>query len=117
MINLIPPYGGRLVDLLVASEERYELGYMPTAAPLDSPLDACEQRDSRGLYAKARRGEIKGLTGIDDPYERPLNPEITLDTALHTAEENSRAILEHLLGRGFIRDQGTSLPGTDAIST
>ena len=85
--------------------------------PLDSPLDVCEQRDNKGVHAKARRGEIKGLTGIDDPHERPLNPEITLDTALHTAEENSRAILEHLLGRGFIRDQGTSLPGTDAIST
>ena len=47
---------------------------------VDTPLQICEQRDNKGLYAKARRGELSGFTGIDDPYEPPLSPEITLDT-------------------------------------
>jgi len=80
---------------------------------VDTPLEVCEQRDSKGLYAKARRGEIKGFTGIDDPYERPLNSEITLDTVSHTAEENARAILEHLLGQGFIRAVGALVSGAE----
>ena len=47
---------------------------------VDTPLEVCEQRDIKGLYAKARCGELKGFTGIDDPYEEPLNPEIRLNT-------------------------------------
>jgi bifunctional enzyme CysN/CysC len=45
---------------------------------MDTPLEVCEQRDPKGLYAKARAGEIKGFTGIDDPYEAPLEPELIL---------------------------------------
>jgi len=71
---------------------------------VDTPLEVCEQRDSSGLYAKARRGEIKGFTGIDDPYEPPLHPELRLDTVHHSAEENARIILEYLKERGFVRD-------------
>ena len=70
---------------------------------VDTPLEVCEQRDYKGLYAKARRGEIKGFTGIDDPYEPPLNPEIRLDTVMHSPEENARIILDYLVERGFIR--------------
>ena len=70
---------------------------------VDTPLSVCEQRDSKGMYAKARRGEIKGFTGIDDPYESPLNPEITLDTVNHTAEENAHRILDDLMDKGFVR--------------
>ncbi len=84
---------------------------------VDTPLEVCEQRDSKGLYAKARRGEIKGFTGIDDPYERPLNSEITLDTVSHTAEENARLILEHLLGQGFIRPVGALVSGAEGDTT
>jgi len=69
----------------------------------DTPLQVCEQRDTKGLYAKARRGEIKGFTGIDDPYEPPRHPEIRLDTVNHRAEENARRILDYLIERGFIR--------------
>jgi sulfate adenylyltransferase len=72
---------------------------------VDTPLEVCEQRDTKGLYAKARRGEIKGFTGIDDPYEPPLNPEITLDTVAHTPEGNARTILDCLEQRGFVRPQ------------
>jgi sulfate adenylyltransferase len=70
---------------------------------VDTPLEVCEQRDTKGLYAKARRGEIKGFTGIDDPYEPPLHPEIKLDTVLYTAEENARRILDYLIRRGYVK--------------
>ena len=70
---------------------------------VDTPLEVCEERDEKGLYAKARRGEIKGFTGIDDPYEAPQHPEIRLDTVNHSPEENAYMIMEHLLGTGFVR--------------
>jgi len=70
---------------------------------VDTPLEICEQRDHKGLYAKARRGEIKSFTGIDDPYEAPLHPEIRLDTVNHSPEENARIILDYLIEQGFIR--------------
>ena len=67
-----------------------------------TPLDICEQRDVKGLYAKARRGEIKGLTGIDDPYEPPACPDIVLTTVDCDAEECARRITRVLTERGFI---------------
>ena len=70
---------------------------------VDTPLDVCEQRDVKGLYAKARRGEISGFTGIDDPYERPNHPEIVLDTRANTAEENARLIVQRMIDLGFVR--------------
>ncbi len=70
---------------------------------VDTPLEVCEQRDYKGMYAKARRGEITGFTGIDDPYEAPLHPEICLDTTTHTLEANARLILDYLAQRGFVR--------------
>lgn len=70
---------------------------------VDTPIEVCEERDTKGLYAKARRGEIKEFTGIDDPYEAPLNPEITLQTVGVTPEENAEIILNYLLEQGYIR--------------
>jgi sulfate adenylyltransferase len=70
---------------------------------VDKPLEVCEQRDIKGMYAKARRGEIKDFTGIDDPYEAPEHPEITLDTTRHTPEANASCILAYLAERGFVR--------------
>lgn len=70
---------------------------------VDTPLSVCEQRDVKGMYAKARRGEIKEFTGISDPYEPPLNPEITLDTVDRTPEENARLIMAELARLGFVR--------------
>lgn len=72
---------------------------------VDTPLEVCEQRDAKGLYAKARRGEIKGFTGIDDPYEAPRNPEIRLDTVKFTPEENAKSIIDYLVGRGFLKPE------------
>ena len=70
---------------------------------VDTPLEVCEQRDSKGMYARARRGEIKGFTGIDDPYEAPENPEIRIATVTESAEENARLILDRLTHEGFVQ--------------
>jgi sulfate adenylyltransferase len=70
---------------------------------VDTPLEVCETRDVKGLYAKARRGEIKGFTGIDDPYEPPRHAEVTLNTVDYTPEENARLILDYLIEQGFVR--------------
>lgn len=69
---------------------------------VDTPIDVCEKRDIKGLYAKARRGEIKGFTGVDDPYESPEDPEISLDTVEHSPEENAAIILEYLIENSFV---------------
>ncbi len=74
---------------------------------VDTPLEVCEQRDYKGMYAKARRGEIKGFTGIDDPYEAPEHPEITLDTVNNTPEENARKIIDYLARQGLLRANGS----------
>jgi sulfate adenylyltransferase len=70
---------------------------------VDTPIEECERRDAKGMYAKARRGEITGWTGIDDPYEAPAHPEIVLDTLAHDAEANARRILAYLQEAGFVR--------------
>jgi sulfate adenylyltransferase len=75
---------------------------------MDTPLEVCEQRDVKGLYAKARRGEIKGFTGIDDPYEPPRDPEITLNTVKHSPEETASQIIDYLMERGFLRRDGAA---------
>ena len=67
-----------------------------------APLDVCEQRDPKGLYKKARRGEIKNFTGIDSPYEEPETPELALDNATHTVEENVAIIIEYLKSKQLI---------------
>src|SRR3989442_13991919 len=70
---------------------------------VDTPLEVCEARDTKGLYAKARRGELTGFTGINDPYETPTAAEITLDTVRRSVADNARAILDELQRRGFVR--------------
>ncbi|HEY0376349.1 MAG TPA: bifunctional sulfate adenylyltransferase/adenylylsulfate kinase [Pyrinomonadaceae bacterium] len=69
---------------------------------VDAPLEVCEGRDTKGMYALAREGKIKNFTGIDDPYEPPSNPEITVDTVKLSAEENADRILAYLIEQGFI---------------
>jgi len=71
---------------------------------VDTPLEICEQRDTKGMYAKARRGEIKDFTGIDDPYEEPIAPEVTLATTDCPPEENARKIMTYLIDKGFLRN-------------
>ncbi len=73
---------------------------------VNTPLEVCEARDIKGLYAKARRGEIKGFTGIDDPYEEPVGPEIAIDTVERTPQECARQIIDYLEERGFLKPDG-----------
>ena len=70
---------------------------------IDTPVEECELRDSKGMYAKARRGEIKNFTGIDDPYEPPIQPELRLTTVDCSAEDNARTIIAYLLDQGFVQ--------------
>jgi sulfate adenylyltransferase len=70
---------------------------------VNTPLVICEARDVKGMYARARRGGVVGFTGIDDPYEPPVNPEITLDTVNNSLQENSQRIIDYLIEKGFIR--------------
>lgn len=63
---------------------------------IDTPLEVCEQRDVKGLYKKARAGEIKNFTGIDAPYEAPEHPQLTLQTHEMTVEESALRILQYL---------------------
>lgn len=67
------------------------------------PLNVCEQRDVKGLYKKARAGEIKEFTGISAPYEEPSNPELTIDTSVMPVEESTRAILKYLEENRYVR--------------
>ena len=69
---------------------------------VDAPLDVCEQRDPKGLYKKARAGEIKGFTGIDDPYEAPAQAELILDAGANDAETLSDEVIAYLKKSGKI---------------
>ena len=67
-----------------------------------TPLEVCEKRDRKGLYARARAGLIKGFTGIDDPYETPENPELVLDTTTAGPEDGAEEIISYLRDQGFL---------------
>jgi bifunctional enzyme CysN/CysC len=71
---------------------------------VDTPLGVAEQRDPKGLYKKARRGDLKNFTGIDSPYETPDKPEIRIDTTKLSPEEAAQSIVDHLRVRGVIED-------------
>jgi sulfate adenylyltransferase len=79
---------------------------------VDTPIEVCEERDVKGMYAKARRGEITGFTGIDDPYEAPLHAEIVLNTVENTPEGNARRIMDFLIQQGFVQS-GAILDGQE----
>jgi len=70
---------------------------------VDTPIATCERRDPKGLYAKARRGELRGFTGVDDPYEAPLNPEMVLSTGDRPADQLSCEILSYLEGKAYLK--------------
>jgi len=71
---------------------------------VDAPLMVCEQRDPKGLYKRARAGEIPMFTGIDSPYEPPLDPEMVVDTTEYDPEMNAKGICEYLLQNNFMTD-------------
>ena len=82
---------------------------------VNTPLEVCELRDVKGMYAKARRGEIKDFTGIDDPYEAPVNPEIQFDTSTSTPEENARLIVDYLIREGFVSTAPGEMPAEGPV--
>ncbi len=69
---------------------------------VNAPLEVCSERDVKGMYRKALAGEIPNFTGISDPYEPPLNPEITLNTHLETPEESAAKVIAYLEEHGYI---------------
>ena len=69
---------------------------------IECPLELCEKRDVKGLYKKARAGEIKQFTGIDSPYEKPHNPEIVIDTSKLTIDESVAEIISYLNKHSYI---------------
>jgi len=71
---------------------------------VDTPLEVCEARDIKGLYARARAGEIKNFTGIDDPYEKPVEPEVRVGTVGKAPKENAREIIDHLINIGYLQE-------------
>jgi adenylylsulfate kinase len=69
-------------------------------------VETCERRDPKGLYAKARRGELTNMTGVQDPYEEPLSPEVTIDTERASPEECAKQLLERLAELGYLTGAG-----------
>lgn len=95
MTAAISPYRA-IRDEIRAMEQNFVEVYVT------APLEVCEGRDVKGLYAKARAGEIKGFTGIDDPYEEPVNPEIICYTERESVEESVKKVLTKLEQLGYI---------------
>ena len=102
MCAAVSPYAAtRDAVRAMVGADRFVLVYV------DTSLEVCEERDTKGLYAKARRGEMKGMTGIDDPYEVPVRPELVLTTTDSTPLDNARLIINHLRDKGFLLNDAT----------
>lgn len=80
---------------------------------IDTPIEICEQRDPKGLYKKARAGQIKGFTGIDDPYEAPAQPELRLEGGNKDAETLAEEVISHLESAGLISAPAGSQAGRE----
>ncbi len=87
----------------IRDEARREIGEF-IEVYVKCPLEVCMSRDVKGMYQKAIRGEIKEFTGISDPYEEPVNPEMVLETDRETLEESARKVLDYLKKAGYIDD-------------
>ncbi len=71
---------------------------------ISTPVEECERRDVKGMYRKAREGEIKNFTGLDDPYEAPLAPELSIDTTNREIPECLEEILQYLVSNGYLKE-------------
>jgi adenylylsulfate kinase len=100
MTSFISPYR-KDRDLV---RQLHETGKLPfVEVHVNTPIATCETRDPKGLYKKARAGELKNFTGIDDPYEAPLQPELTID-ATHTSPQDAAVLLlKYLEQQGLVR--------------
>ena len=97
LVSAISPYRD------IREEVRQKIGNFVEIF-VNAPLAVCEGRDVKGLYQKARQGEIKGFTGIDDPYEEPLNPEVECRTDLESLEESVAKVWTKLIELGYVAD-------------
>jgi len=88
-------------DLVRALHDAAKLPFIEVF--VDTPVELCEQRDPKGLYKKARAGEIKGFTGVDDPYEAPLKPDVVLKTGEKKLEECVAQLGDELRKRGILK--------------
>ena len=89
LVSAISPYGA------VREEVRQSIGEFAEVY-VNAPVEVCEHRDVKGLYRRARSGELKGFTGVDDPYEAPQHPEVECRTDLETVEESVEKIMRFL---------------------
>ncbi|GIW73553.1 MAG: adenylyl-sulfate kinase [Phycisphaerales bacterium] len=99
LTSFISPYKSDR-DLCRAIHDQAGLDFIEVF--VDTPLEECEKRDPKGLYKKARAGQIKGFTGIDDPYEAPTRPELVLKTAGRPVEDCVREVLAYLEQRQIV---------------
>lgn len=99
MTSFISPYRK---DRDIARKIHDDAGLFFMEVFVDAPIEVCEERDPKGLYKKARRGELKGFTGIDDPYEPPHNPELRIDTNLLNPQQGAMRILGYLVEQGYL---------------
>ena len=97
--SFISPY---IRDRALAREIHEDTGLFFIEVFVDAPLEICEKRDPKGLYKKARSGEMKGLTGIDDPYEAPEHPDIIIESEEMTPQEGTMRILGFLVEKGHL---------------
>jgi adenylylsulfate kinase len=82
----------------------HEAGQIPfIEIHVNTPIATCEQRDPKGLYKKARAGQLKNFTGVDDPYEPPDKPELTIDATNTSPQEAAVMLLDYLQGKGILR--------------
>jgi sulfate adenylyltransferase len=105
---VIAPYAAARARVRQAiGEDRFVLVYV------DTPLAVCERRDVKGLYARARRGELRALTGVDDPFEAPIDADVHTDASIEPPEACVDAIVTHLVTRGLVpqRDWGRPAEG------
>jgi adenylylsulfate kinase len=73
-------------------------------------VEACEERDVKGLYERARSGQIEAFTGVSDPYEEPLTPELELDTEIESAQESAARLVELVEARLSARGEAATVP-------
>ncbi|MCT7981425.1 adenylyl-sulfate kinase [Laspinema olomoucense] len=95
LVSAIAPYRE------IREEVRHRIGDF-VQVYVNAPLEVCEERDVKGLYKKARAGEIKNFTGIDDPYEAPLDPDIECSTKDESEAESITKVLQYLKDKGYI---------------
>ena len=105
-----------MIAAAAAAWGTWSLFFRPAEARggVDAPLEVCAERDPKGLYARARRGEIAHFTGVSAPYEAPEQPDVHLRTAVEPVEAAVAAVIAELHRRGFLRDPGTCARGLEA---